>query len=250
MSDADWFARFFGEDYFEIYRDAFPAEVTAKDVAGIVTLLDLAPGARVLDLACGHGRHAIPLAERGFAVTGFDLSEPALARARADATGRGVAVRWQQGDMRSLAFDGEFDAVINVFTAFGYFASPADDLETLRCVRQALLPGGCFLLETLHRDALLARFQPRIEYTTSSGARVERDYTWDLARDVIEDRVRLTRPDGTQASYESRVRMRSLHALLALLGEAGLEPSAWYGGLDGSPLTLASRRLVLVARRP
>ena len=250
MRESEWFERFFGADYFEIYRDAFPAERTAADVEGIVSLLALAPGARVLDLACGQGRHAVPLAARGFAVTGYDLSEACLARARADAAARGVAVRFLQGDMRELSFDAAFDAVINVFTAFGYFADPEDDVETLRRVRRALVPGGRFLLETLHRDALPARFQPHIEYTTSNGTKVVRDYVWDLARDVIEDRVAVTRPDGTRAEYTTALRMRSLRELLALVREADLEPLAWYGGLAGGPLQLDSHRLVLVSARP
>jgi SAM-dependent methyltransferase len=250
MPAPEWFESFFGPDYFEIYRDLFPAEQTAAELEGIVARLGLAPGARVLDLACGQGRHAIPLAERGFAVTGFDLSEECLARARAEAARRGARVRWVRGDMRALPFDAEFDAVINVFTAFGYFADEAEDLETLRRVRRALVPGGRFLLETLHRDALLARFRPRVEYTTSNGTQVVREYVWDLARDVIEDSVALLRPDGSRAEYRTRLRMRTLRELLALLRAAGLEPVAWTGGLAGEPLRLDSRRLVLVSRRP
>jgi len=250
MPGSDWFESFFGPDYFEIYDGFFPAERTAAEVDGIVARLGLREGARVLDLACGHGRHAVPLAERGCAVTGFDLSEACLERARADAAARGVDVRWVGGDMRALPFDAEFDAVINVFTAFGYFADEADDVETLRGVRRALVPGGRFLLETLHRDALPARFQPHLEYTTSRGARVVRDYVWDLARDVMEDRVVLTRPDGSRTEYATRVRMRTLREWLALLRRAGLEPVAWTGGLDGSPLRLDSRRLVLISARP
>jgi len=249
MSDPDWFEPFFGADYFEIYRDVFAPEGTAADVEGIVSLLGLAPGARVLDLACGHGRHAIPLAERGFEVTGYDLSEVMLERARAEAAARGARVRWVRGDMRALPFAAEFDAVINVFTAFGYFADEEDDVEALRRVRRALVPGGRFLLETLHRDGLVARFRPQLEYTTSNGALVRRSYVWDLARGVIDDRVQLVRPDGTQAEYASSLRVRSLHELLGLVRRAGLEPVAWYGGLDGSTLTLASRRLVLISAR-
>jgi SAM-dependent methyltransferase len=128
MREPDWFQSFFGADYFEIYRDAFPPEGTARDVEGIVARLGLDAGARVLDLACGHGRHAIPLAERGFAVTGYDSSEPFLEQARASAAARGVAVHWLRGDMRALPFAAEFDAAINVFTAFGYFDDPEDDL--------------------------------------------------------------------------------------------------------------------------
>ena len=247
MPDLDWFESFFGADYFEIYRDFFTPEATAAEVEGLVSLLGLPPGARVLDLACGHGRHAIPLAARGFDVTGYDLSELFLARARAEAASRGVALRWLRGDMRALPFEAEFDAVINVFTAFGYFTDEADDLETLRRVRRALVPGGRFLLETLHRDSLTARFRPQLEYTTSSGARVRRDYRWDLARDVIDDRVSLERPDGSRAEYASSLRVRTLHQLLGLARAAGLEPLAWYGGLDGSTLELASRRLVLIS---
>ena len=246
----DWFESFFGADYFEIYRDAFPPEATAAEVDGIVSLLGFPAGARVLDLACGHGRHAILLAARGYDVTGYDRSEAMLARARADAAARGVAVRWVRGDMRALDFDAAFEAVINVFTAFGYFADAEEDVETLRRVRRALAPGGRFLLETLHRDALLARFRPRIEYTTSSGAQVTRDYVWDLARDVIDERVGLVRADGTRAEYATSVRMRSLRELMALVRSAGLEPVTWFGGLDGRPLRLDSRRLVLVSARP
>jgi len=140
MNDHAWFKSFCGEDYFEIYRDAFPAEHTAAQVDGIVSLLGLDTGARVLDLACGHGRHAILLAKRGFDVTGYDLSEVFLARARADAEAEGVT---------------------NIFTAFGYFEDPEDDVKTLRAIWKALRPGGRFLLETLHRDGLPAASGPR-----------------------------------------------------------------------------------------
>jgi SAM-dependent methyltransferase len=248
--EPEWFESFFGTDYFEIYRDVLVPEATAAEVEGIVSLLGLPAGARVLDLACGHGRHAIPLAERGYDVTGYDLSDTMLAQARADGAARGVAVRWLRGDLRALDFAAAFDAAINVFTAFGYFADPEDDLETLRRVRRALVPGGRFLLETLHRDGLLARFRPRVEYTTSGGAQVTRDYVWDLARNVIDERVALVRPDGTRAEYATSVRMRSLHEWIALVRSAGLEPVAWYGGLDGGPLRLDSRRLVLISARP
>jgi hypothetical protein len=67
---------------------------------------------------------------------------------------------------------------------------------------------------------------------------------------VVEDRVQLVRPDGTRAEYASALRMRSLHGWLGLLREAGLEPTAWCGGLDGRPLELDSRRLVVISARP
>lgn len=249
MSGTAWFESFFGEDYFEIYRDAFPEERTAAEVDGIVSLLGLGDGARVLDLACGHGRHSIALAKRGLDVTGYDLSKVFLERARADAEAEGITVRWVRGDMRELRFDREFDAVVNVFTAFGYFDDPQDDLRTLRGIRAALETGGRFLMETLHRDGLPARFQAQMVEKTTNGTIVLHDRDWDLVRDVMDDHVTVIRPDGTSAEYTTAVRMRSLHQLLDLMREAGLEPKAWHGGLDGSDLQLSSRRLVLVSAR-
>ncbi len=246
VSAPPWFETFFGPDYFEIYRDFLTPERTASEVDGAIRLLGIAPGARVLDLACGHGRHAIPLAERGFLVTGYDLSETFLERARGEAKARGVYVRWRQGDMRELPFHAEFDAVINLFTSFGYFADEADDLAALRRVRAALVPSGRFLVETLHREGLEPRFQPHIEYTTSKGTQVQRDYNWDLAHDVMKDRVRLIRPDGTKAEYETAFRLRTRAAWVSLLERAGFEDIRVTGGLDGSELTPSSRRLALV----
>jgi SAM-dependent methyltransferase len=129
----------------------------------------------------------------------------------------------------------------------GYVVSAA----TIRGIGKALRPGGRFLLETLHRDGLPARFRSRIAEKTSNGTIVLHEYVWDLARDVIDDRVTLIRPDGTRTEYTTSLRMRFLHQLLALMRRAGLEPLVWYGGLDGSPLHLGSRRLALIStRRP
>jgi len=120
MNEKPWYELYFGEDYLDIHKADLPDELTQAQVAGIVSLLDLKPGARILDLACGHGRHSIPLAKLGFDVTGYDLSEVFLDRARADASRQDASVRWIRGDMRELPFEAEFDAVINIFTAMHY----------------------------------------------------------------------------------------------------------------------------------
>ena len=74
MAEQPWYVDFFGEDYLRIHRPYLTAERTEQEAIGILQLLNLPEGSRVLDLACGHGRHAIPLAAVGFAMTGLDLS--------------------------------------------------------------------------------------------------------------------------------------------------------------------------------
>lgn len=248
-NEKPWYEQYFGDDYFDIHKDDLTRELTHAEVAGIACLLQLKPGARILDLACGHGRHAIQLAKLGFQVTGYDLSEVFLDEAKADASRQDATVRWIRGDMRQLPFEAEFDAVINMFTAFGYFDDARDDVKTLEGVRRALLPGGRFLLQTIHRDALFARFKNREWHKTSRGSHVLRERRFDLATDVMHEELLLIRADGSRTQYRMRLRMRSLHNYLALLKEAALEPEAWYGGIDGVPLEMDSWRLVLVSRK-
>ena len=151
MNEIPWYKSFFGEDYLRIY-DFLTPERTQLEVDGIVKLLALPPGSAILDLCCGHGRHAVPLAKRGYRVKGQDLSAVFLQHAQAASEAQGTQLRLIQSDMRNIPFEKEFDAVINIFTAFGYLESEEEDQKVLQQVHKALKPGGLFLLETLHRE--------------------------------------------------------------------------------------------------
>ncbi|HEU4643759.1 MAG TPA: class I SAM-dependent methyltransferase, partial [Gemmatimonadaceae bacterium] len=93
----------------------------------MIEVLGLPVGARILDVPCGQGRHAHLLAENGFDVTGLDYSAYLLARAKE--RGTGPSLRYVRGDMRRLPprWTGRFDALVNLFTSFGFFLDPADD---------------------------------------------------------------------------------------------------------------------------
>ena len=248
-----WYETFFGEDYLRIYAPVLPPERTAREVEGIVRLLEqfgAPPGSALLDLACGHGRHAIPLAQRGYRVTGQDLSQVFLRRAEADARAAGVSVRWLHGDMRQIPFEAEFDGLINIFTAFGYLESEDEDLDVLRQVRKALRPGGLFLLETMHRDALVRGYQPHGITRHEDGLLVLEERAFDQLSGRNHVRVTLILPDGTRREHQHAARVYSATDLARLCASAGLEVAAHYGGLDSSALRLNSPRLVLACRRP
>ncbi|MBI3973420.1 MAG: class I SAM-dependent methyltransferase [Chloroflexi bacterium] len=248
-----WYETFFGEDYLRIYDPFLPPERTAQEVDGIVRLLGaagLAEGSAILDLACGHGRHAVPLAQRGYRVTGQDLSEVFLRRAEVHARAQGVDVRWVHGDMRHIPFEHEFDAVINIFTAFGYLESEEEDERVLREVHKALKPGGLFLLETMFREALMRQYQPHGISRRDDGLIVLEERRFDLLTNRNHVRVTLISPEGRRTEYTHAARIYTPAELVHMGAAAGLELAADYGGLDGSPLTLNSRRLVLVWRKP
>jgi SAM-dependent methyltransferase len=151
--------------------------------------------------------------------------------------------------MRAISFEGAFDAVINIFTAFGYLESEEDDLEVLRQVRKALKPGGLLLLESSHREGLLGRFLPADITRREDGTLVLNERSFDLLSSRYEGRWTLVQPDGSRKEYRTSKRLYSLTEFARLFAAAGLELCGSFGGFDGSELTLESRRLALLGRR-
>jgi SAM-dependent methyltransferase len=249
MAMAPWYETLFDEDYLRLWTPNLPPERAEQELHGLLTLLDLPAGARVLDLCCGHGRHAVPLARLGYRVTGLDLSEVFLERGRRSAQEAGVEVEWLHGDMREIPFKGELDAVINMYTAFGYFEDE-ENLQVLRAVRNALKPGGRFLLDVIHHEGVIRRFQPEGVTRHPDGCIVVEDRKWDCFTGRCDVEMTVIEPNGTRKTLSHSVRIYALTELARMLREAGLQLEAYYGGVDGSPLTLDSRRLAILARRP
>jgi ubiquinone/menaquinone biosynthesis C-methylase UbiE len=248
MEALPWYKTFFGEDYLQIYTFLTP-ERTEREVDGIVTLLNLPTGSSILDLCCGHGRHALALARRGYRLTGLDLSAVFLQRAQADAEHQGIQVRWVEGDMRKIPFENAFEAIINIFTAFGYLESEEEDQQVLQQVQRALKPGGLFLLETMHREWLVRNFAPGEIHRHPDGLMVLEERTFDLLAGRCDVQVTMLSPGGQRRQYTHSVRMYTLRELARMLAAAGLQIQASYGGLDGSRLSLNSPRLVVIGAK-
>ncbi len=250
MVQRSWYKEFFGQHYLDIYAPVLTAERTIREVDFIERTLALPQGSRILDLCCGHGRHLIELAGRGYDMTGLDITPVFLDVARQDAERRGVNVRLELRDMRDIPFSDEFDAAINVFTAFGYLESEEEDQKVLNGVAGALKPGGLFLLELMHRDSLVRVFQPHGWYETEAGVKVLEERSFDPLTGRNDVRHITIYPDGTTREMHHSVRIYTLTELAGMLTRAGFRIESTYGGVDGSPFTLESRRLIIHSRRP
>jgi SAM-dependent methyltransferase len=248
-SSESWWERFYGEDYLRIYAPFLSAEKTAQEVQDIQLLLNLPRGSRILDLGCGYGRHALPLTQRDYQVTGLDLSEKLLHIAQTSAVEQGVQVRWMHGDMRSLPFEEEFDAVTNLFTSFGYFADEEENLQVLEQVHKALKPGGLFLVDTVHQPKVLHSFTPHGIVRYDDGLIVLEEKHINVHSMRNEVHITLVFPDGQCTEYDESIRLYTLPELSHMLAEAGLQVLASHGGLNRSPLSMDSRLVVMSQKK-
>jgi SAM-dependent methyltransferase len=244
---AEWFE---DEGFWRAtYPFMFPDERLAlgdEQVEKVLKLAGAAP-ASALDLGCGPGRHAVPLAGRGVRVTAVDRTSFLLDKARARAREAGVAVEFVEEDMRRFVRPGAFDLVLSVFTSFGYFADD-DNALVLRNVAASLAPGGGFVIDVLSKEWLAGHYQPTRSTAHPDGVRlVERT---EIVADWTRARTEwIVIQDGTARSWWFDVRIYSGQELRDLLYRAGFAAVTLYGDLDGNPYGLGATRLVALARK-
>ncbi|CAA9317366.1 MAG: hypothetical protein AVDCRST_MAG68-2729 [uncultured Gemmatimonadetes bacterium] len=243
-----WWEGYFDETFVELYRDFLTPERTAREVAGIREMVPLEPGAEVLDVACGWGRHSLALAEAGFRVTGMDLSETLLRRARKRAERAALPADFLRADMREIPFQGRFDAVLSLFSSLGYFLSDEEDLRVLRGAHDALRPGGFFVLETMHRDHAVAGYTERDWWETEDGATVWVEREFDAIDGITREWTRWRRGSKSGEKFHE-LRIRSATEWSVLLRAAGLHPVEWYGDWELAPFIHSSPDLICIARR-
>ncbi|QXE33080.1 class I SAM-dependent methyltransferase [Streptomyces sp. GMY02] len=219
----------------------------AEQAAGIVAdspLLDFGPGARVLDLCCGPGLFLVPLARRGYTVTGVDLSPAMLERAETACERAGADVRLIKADMLDYVEPGSFDAVLNVFTSFGYFDDPDDNLRVLRNARESLAPGGRLLVDVMGKEVLAGWIgRPQAVDLPDGSYVVQRDTVLDSWRRLRTDWTLVRGSTARTASISSFLYSAAeLHDLFVTAGFTDVE---CFGGFDGSGYGPGSRRLIV-----
>jgi SAM-dependent methyltransferase len=235
----------FGEEYLYFYEGLLTDDLSDAQADLIWRVLGLAEAAEVLDVPCGHGRIANRLAARGARVTGLDADPFFLERARADAEARGVEVEYVHGDMRELAWEDRFDAVVNWFTSFGYFDDEGNR-DWLRAARRTLKPGGRLAIEIHSRDVFMRHLLP-VTLTERDGNLLVDRHRFDVETGRLETERWIVR-DGAVRKTEYSVRFYSFTELRSLLQDAGFAAVEAVGH-DGKPLTAETRRMVVVATR-
>lgn len=243
----EWFA----DEQFWIatYPFMFPDSRLAAASVEVDEILALVQtnGGSALDMACGPGRHSIPLAERGFKVTGVDRSPFLLARARARATDRGVNVEWVEADMRDFRRPAAFDLALSLFTSIGYFQDDAENQRVLDNIASSLRIGGALVVDVLGKEVLARVFNPTGSDENPDGLVIQRrrvEGDWER----IENEWILLR-DGTTQTFLFEHWVYSAHELKEMLMRAGFADVRVYGNYHGDPYGLDAKRLVAVGRK-
>lgn len=245
---ADWWASYFDAQYLKEYEPLFTAERDRRDVSRLIDVLELPSASRILDVPCGQGRHAHLLAEAGFDVDGLDYSQDLLALAKRRGTGR--SLRYTRADMRKLParWTSRFDAVLNLFTSFGFFVNPADDARVIAEFARMLKPGGKLIWHGGSRDGVMANFLSRDWWRTADGSTIAHSRSFDPLSGVltVESTWAGKKANG---SREHRIRLYTATRIGELCAAEGLIVEGAYEGWTDKPLRRKSSEMLLVARK-
>jgi SAM-dependent methyltransferase len=236
----EWFERWFGKEYIALYPHRNVAEAEHM-VALIEGLLGEKKVDRVLDLACGAGRHSGILANHWWTV-GLDLSEVLLRLAHSEA----IPAAFVRGDMRVLPFaDSAFDLVVNLFTSFGYFKDDESHLHVVHEVARVTRGGGTFVLDFLNTTQLRRTLVPYDEQKIGEMIVEQRREITEDGRYVIK-RICIR---GSGKEFIERVRLFDIGDLSGMMVTAGFRIDAVYGNYDAAPYTPESPRIIMFGRR-
>ena len=246
-----WYEKFYSGAFDPIV--GFKDEATTlKEAMFALDVLDLPREAYLLDLACGFGRHSAIFSSSGLNVVGLDASTYYIATAKANAQKSGDSTEYIKGDMREILYTNHFDAVVNMFTSFGFFNEDEQNLQVLQSVANALKPNGKFLLDYANPFFFVN------EYVANG------DRNWKYLDDgslaitkhefnVITQREKMTAKiidaNGTETESCYDIRLYNPVEIEKMLVSAGLTIQQWFGDYDGADVDSLSPRLIILATK-
>jgi len=242
-----WYKGMYGEHYYRASFAHMTDDRTNTETAFIEKALDLPQGSKILDLCCGPGRHTMALADKGYTMSGLDLSKQYLKRAAREARKRNLSIDFRHGDMRKIPFRGKFDAVINIFTSFGYFQDEEDNFKVIEGISRRLKPGGKFLVDVINRDYLIRNITDSHWFEREDVICLQ-EHFFDAETSRIEDRW-VFMEKGSRKEFDVSIRVYALHEMIDMFERAGLKYESAWGGFDGQEFCFKSKRLIVLGSK-
>lgn len=243
-----WFEEWFDSPLYEtIYSNRNEAE--AAQLAELIEdVIPLKQFPKVLDLGCGRGRHSLTLASKGYNVTGIDLSPEAISKAKRLAAERNLTnVEFRVGDMRESS-DDKFDAIVNLFTTFGYFLDDRENSRVIGSMSRMLRPEGRLMIDYLNPEYVRNNLVPKEEGMYAP-------YRYEIERTIRDEMVFKTiRFEGGDLEepleYNERVKLYDADWFYEKMERTSLIPGTLYGDYEGGAFDPAtSSRMIMLARK-
>lgn len=233
-------------------------EATRRVVDRLWSLLELSPGARVFDQCCGDGSLSLELARRGTTGYGVDISQPFIDRAKRGAadqesTRQALKVEFEAADAASWKTPRECDAGFNWGTGFGCFLEDSKNQRMLECAAASLRSAALFVLDYYNVAGVLANYKPEFSYSRQRDGRevlITRRSQLDLQRGTLHQIWEFQEGDGPATELpRTTTRLYLPRELCGMLEAAGFGVVRLFGSADCEPLSLASPRCLVLARR-
>lgn len=212
----DWFETWFDTPYYHILYKNHDCSEAENFIGKLSAVLSLPQGSKIIDLACGRGRHSVFLNQLGYDVLGLDLSQKSIAHNQQFTN---ASLQFRVHDMRTPIHGERVDAVLNLFTSFGYFENDEDDRKVFRAVHGILKPGRFFVLDYLNHKFVRNNLEEK--------SHIEREGIVFNIRKSIQNNYIVKKIDFTDAgkaySFFERVKLHTPESIVAYAEDAGFE---------------------------
>jgi SAM-dependent methyltransferase len=239
-----WYESWFDSPYYHILYEHRDATEARQLIDRLLDFLQPPPGAQVLDVACGRGRHAVYLNSKGFDVTGFDLSEQNIAF---DRRFESPTLHFFIHDMRRIFRRDAFDVVLNLFSSFGYFETEQEHADALASHGAALRSGGRLVLDYMNSDYIAGCMK---EHESKTVEGITFHISRCLEKEFVVKSIAFT-AGGRPQRFAEKLRLFSLDDFERMLGQTGLRLERVFGNYRLEPFAAqTSERMILVAAKP
>ncbi len=239
----EWFSEWFGSPYYPILYGNRDETEAQRFIEHVATHLQLPPQAKVLDLACGRGRHALALYYLGFEVRGWDISVESISDAQKFAN---LHLQFDVLDMRNAFPENNFDAIFNLFTSFGYFESLAENQLVLNNISNALAKEGKWVLDFLNPHYVRKMLKP---FEIKTLQNVDFHISKSIENGFVHKNIHIVDGDST-FDFAEKVQLIEKEAFEDMFRCANLQVLEIWGEYDGTPFDAEnSSRLIFMGEK-
>lgn len=252
----NWYKKWFStKEYLELYKHRNSTD--AAKIAGLIfRTLKLKKGSKVLDVACGNGRHSLIFASKGYNVLGIDLSafliSEAVKKLKTDYRKQNKLLKFEIRDMRSIQHKNEFDLAVNLFSSFGYFEKDSENFKVFRSISNSLKQGGYFFFDYLNKDNLVKNLVPFDIKKRNRNVIIQ---VREIKNNAVYKKIYIIKNNKSKNSpaineFSEMIKLYSLAMVKEAMKEAGMKIIKTFGDYSGSRYNRnSSERMIILAQK-